>query len=229
MTVTSKEGEDLVDQVRNAKRHPFGDDGSVGAINEHPQRRPSNVEGGEQFRRHQPRVRTIQPGRFIGVRAGEEKYFNAEFVISAVGGFEQLGAPVTGFLDRNDEMARSERVTHGLAVGGDAAKGCRYLTRSWGVKRLHQLFGVSEGLDRAPVTAPAARHRVDRALNHLGLFDGQFAAHREVVEGTDRRRLRYIKSGEVATGRASEAIHDMQTRGLGTETLRPSSGQRRAR
>ena len=51
----------------------------------------------------------------------------------------------------------------------------------------------------------------------------------EVEEGTDRRRLRYIKSGEVATGGASEAIHDMQTRGLGTETLRPAPSQRRAR
>ena len=76
------------------------------------------------------------------------------------------------------------------------------------------------------MTAPTTRHRVDRALHHLGLFDSQFPAHREVVKGADCRGLRDIKSGEVATGRASEAIHDLQTRALGTESLRPAPGQR---
>jgi len=55
--------------------------------------------------------------------------------------------------------------------------------------------GVVECLYAATVSAPTARHGLDRGGNDFGLFNRQLATHRVVMERANRRSLDDVKPG----------------------------------
>ena len=65
--------------------------------------------------------------------------------------------------------------------------------------------GFDDWFDRASVTTPATRHRVNALRDDLRFLDRQITADGEVVEGPYGRRLHDIESREVPASGASIA------------------------